>query len=264
VLQACVDPVTIGFDVSLAEYIAAARAGGFGMVEWPVVWADAGRDGEGGPTRDLFGSADVEPIQFTCGLGVPGNLSVPGDAFRERLAEFDIHCDIANGVGCLRAAAFFDANAHAGVELDAASIVRRLRDVAGIARRHGISVVVGWHGRRLLELCPSVYAAMDGEIGLIVDTFTLARYGLGGDFVRGLPPGAVRWARVGDAVVASRGFGRRLLPGRGDIDIVGILRACRDNGYGGPFSIEVNDAPAAASAVERARRAYLGLMELRL
>jgi sugar phosphate isomerase/epimerase len=50
-----------------------------------------------------------------------------------------------------------------------------------------------------------------------------------------------------------------MLPGAGTVDIAGIVRACRDNGYEGPLSLEVNDAPPGMDARGKARRAYLSL-----
>ena len=82
-------------------------------------------------------------------------------------------------------------------------------------------------------------------------------------FVHGLPACAVGWVRLGDAVVAE-GFTRRMLPGTGTIDISGIVRACRDNGYDGPLSLEVTDAPPGSDARGKARRAYLSLEGLDL
>lgn len=257
----CVDPVTLGFDIALADYVAAVGGAGFPAAEWPVTWAEPGPAGDFAPTRDAFVDAGVAPIQFTSGLGVPGNLSIATDAFEHRLAEFGDHCRTARAVGCTRASTFLDDRHHGGVELSEDEIVDRVTEVAAVAGEHGVDVVVGWHGPRLLELCGRVHHASGGEFGLIIDTFTLARHGLGPAFIRTLPAGAIGWVRVGDAV-ASEGFTRRLLPGNGTVDIAGIVHACRDNGYDGPLSLEVNDAPPGMGAAEKARRAYLSLESL--
>jgi sugar phosphate isomerase/epimerase len=132
-----------------------------------------------------------------------------------------------------------------------------------VATDHGVEVVIGWHGRRLLELCGRIRSSSGGAFGVIIDTYTLARHGLGPQFVRTLPAGAIGWVRLGDAIVAE-GFTRRMLPGTGTIDINGIVRASRDNGYDGPLSLEVNDAPPGIHACEKARRAYLSLEGLNL
>lgn len=259
----CVDPVTLGFDLTLAEYTAAVGAAGFPAAEWPVIWAEPGPRGDYAPTRAAFTTTGVVPIQFTCGLGVPGNLAIGADEFRRRLAEFAGHCRSGRAAGSARAAAFFDDRSHAGGELSEQKILDRVAAVAAVAADHGVEVVIGWHGRRLLELCGRIYSSSGGAFGIIIDTYTLARYGLGPQFVHTLPSGAIGWVRLGDAIV-TEGFTRRMLPGTGTIDIKGIVRACRDNGYGGPLSLEVNDAPSESDARGKARRAYLSLEGLEL
>lgn len=254
----CVDPGTLGFDLTLVEYAAAVGAAGFPAAEWPVIWAEPGPLRDYAPTRAAFTAAGVEPIQFTCGLGVPGNLAVGPDEFRQRLAEFAEHCGAARAVGCAQAACFFDDRSHGGTQLSEQAILDRVTTVAAVAADNGVRVAIGWHGRRLLELCGSIQSSSDGAFGLIMDTFTLARHGLGPQFVRSLPAGAVGWVRLGDAV-AAEGFTQRMLPGTGTVDIGGIVRACRDNGYHGPLSLEVNDAPPGIDATGKARRAYLSL-----
>lgn len=254
----CVDPVTLGFDITLADYVAAVGGAGFLTAEWPVIWAEAGPAGDFSPTRDAFIDAGVAPIQFTNGLGVPGNMSMATDTFGHRLSEFRDHCRTARAVGCTRASTFLDDCDHGGVALSEDEIVDRVAALAAVAGVHGVAVVVGWHGLRLLELCGRVYQASGGVFGLIIDTFTLARHGLGPAFIRTLPAGSIGWVRVGDAVAAD-GFTRRLLPGTGTVDIEGIVQACRDNGYDGPLSLEVNDAPPGMGAVAKARRAFRSL-----
>jgi len=259
----CVDPATLGFDLTLAEYTATVGAAGFSAAEWPVIWAEPGPNGDYAPTRAAFADAAVIPVQFTCGLGVPGNVAVNPDEFRQRLDEFAGHCRAARAAGCDRAAAFFDDRSHGGVELAEQEILHRVTAVAAVAADHGVDVVVGWHGRRLLELSGRIHRSSGAAFGIIIDTYTLARQGLGPQFVHTLPPGAVGWVRLGDAITAE-GFTRRMLPGTGTIDIHGIVRACRDNGYDGPLSLEVNDAPPGTGAHEKARRACLSLEALGL
>lgn len=259
----CVDPVTTGFDLTLAEYAAVVGAAGFPAAEWPVIWAEPGPRRDYAPAREAFAAAGVVPIQFTCGLGVPGNLAVGEEEFRQRLAEFTGHCRSARAAGCARAAAFFDDSAHGGVELSEKRILDRIIAVAAVAAEHGVEIVVGWHGRHLLEQCGRIYRSSGGAFGLIMDTFTMARHGFGPRFVCTLPAGAIRWVRLGDAVVAE-GFTKRMLPGTGTVDIRGIVRACRDNGYDGPLSVEVNDAPPGTDARGKARRAFLSLQGLDL
>jgi hypothetical protein len=89
-MMLCMDPVTLSFDLTLAEYAAAVGAAGFAAAEWPVIWAEPRPQGDYAPTRAAFTTAGVVPIQFTCGLGVPGHeehrpaLPAPANQQRRR------------------------------------------------------------------------------------------------------------------------------------------------------------------------------------
>src|ERR1700678_2382995 len=131
------DPATIGFDITLEEYVVAAAQGGFRAVEWPVIWAhEQVLTGSAAAAREIFRTHNVEPVQFTSGFGVPGNLAVPGDLFEHRLVEFDQNCSIARAVGAIRASAFFDMVKHNGITLSTREIVDRAQQVTSVAARH--------------------------------------------------------------------------------------------------------------------------------
>jgi sugar phosphate isomerase/epimerase len=261
-LRFCIDPATIGFDVKIEEYVSAAAAGGFEAVEWPMAAVET-RIGDASILclRELFRAHDVEPLQFTSGFGVPGNLAVADEAFEQRLPEFDLACTLARRVGTSRASLFFDLGRHEGVTLGMDRVVDRARRVAAVAAGHRIRLVIGWHDASLLETVGSTYTRADGEFGLLIDTFTLHQAGFGPELVEALPNGSVEWIRVGDAAPGTR-RSARLLPGHGVVDIRGIVQACSSIGYSGPLSIETTDpALEKLAPAERAQAAHRAMVE---
>lgn len=262
----CIDPATIGFDVTLEQYIAAVGAGGFRAAEWPAaaVPADAPM---AHATRlgDVFRAHGVEPKQFTSGFGVPGNLAVAEPVFEGRLSGFDRVCAYASCVGTTHAALFFDMERHEGVPLTPEAVIHRIERVAAVAHRHGVQLAIGWHDASLLAIAGWIYTRVGEAANLLIDTFTLHRAGLDADLIDGLPDGAISWVRVGDARPGTDGTlgpRPRLLPGRGAIDILGMIDACVRNGYSGPLSIEARDPCMEGLApAERARAAYCAMTE---
>jgi hypothetical protein len=193
-----IDPVTIGFDTTLDEYVEAVAAGGFTSAEWPVIWACGDDSGSLVRARAAFERMAVEPTQFTSAIGVPGNLAVERAAFAKRVVEFQKLCRVGRAVGSTRASLFVDEHLHGGIPLSFNELVERVRLVADAAASHGVSVVIGWHDRSLLDKAAAVHQAAGGGFGLIIDTFTLHRSGLNAGFVDQLPTGVVGWVRVGD------------------------------------------------------------------
>jgi sugar phosphate isomerase/epimerase len=266
-VQFCMDPATIGFDITLEEYIIAAAQGGFRAVEWPVIWArEQTLKGSAAAAREIFRAYGVEPLQFTSGFGVPGNLAVPHDLFEHLLVEFDQNCSIARAVGAIRGSAFFDMVKHNGISLSTQEIVDRVQQVTSVAARHGIRMVIGWHDPSLLAVAGAIYEEADKAFGLLVDAFTMYRAGFGSELIRTLAEGAVGWVRVGDAPEGCErrrlAYESRLLPGSGVIPIRSIVDACFCNGYSGPISIETRDPSLnGLTPGERAAAAYRSMEE---
>src|SRR5262249_53059065 len=261
----CMDPATVGFDVTLPEYVDAAAEGGFRAVEWPVSWATPDPDGSWARSAALFRDRAVHPTQFASVFGVPGNLAVPEPLFHRRLARFPAVCTAGRAVGTDRCSLFVDVAWHGGVALPVQVVAERIRQVVTVASAHGVRVVIGLHNRPLLDQAAAIGAAAGVPFGFIIDTFTLYRHGLTAGFVDRLPPRSGGRVRVGDAPAGidpgAPAYAHPLLPGRGVLDIRGIVDACRRNGYGGPVSAEVRDPSLRAlPPAARARAGYQALV----
>lgn len=263
-MEVCLDPACVGFDTPLDEYLAAAGQAGFRLAETPVTWLDgyAGRHGVDA-LRALLDRYAVTPAQFTCGLGVPGNICVPAEPFEKRLSELPRLAELAAAVGCGRGSLFCDQQRHEGVPVGGTELVDRIARIAAILDARGLGLSVGFIGADLLGRAAQIVAATGTAVrpGILVDTISLAKAELGVGWIAGLPAGAIGWLRVADAPTGRRpadlAYADRLLPGTGRLPLTELVEACRERGYAGPVSVEVGDpALDGLPPGERARRAY--------
>lgn len=246
-MRPCLDPACVGFDVDLPTYLAAAAGGGFSLVETPITWiaATADRLGVQGATA-LFDRHGVTPAQFTCGLGVPGNIAVPDDVFESRLRALPELAELAGAVGCGRASLFVDEQRTEGVPIDTGTLAARIRRIADVLAGVGVELSLGLVGRDRLVAVEELWSRVDRPgVGLLVDTISLARAALGPEWIDALPPGRVGWFRVADAPAGVAGsdlrYADRLLPGTGRLPLAELHAAVERNGYRGPVSVEVGE-----------------------
>jgi sugar phosphate isomerase/epimerase len=262
-VDVCLDPACVGFDTPLGEYLAAARAAGFPLAEVPITWVAGHADTHGrAVTRQLLNTAPLAPAQFTCALGVPGNVCVPEELLRERFADLAGHADLARYVGLPRASVFCDMNRHEGVPLGLDELVARIAMIADALAPFGLGLSVGLIGRDLLEQAGEIWRRVGRpQVGILVDSVSLAKAELGVDWAEGLPTGAIGWLRLADVPggkpTESLEYADRLLPGAGVLPLTSLAEACQLRGYRGPASVEVGDPQLASRPrAERARLAY--------
>ena len=81
--------------------------------------------------------------------------------------------------------------------------------------------------------------------GLAIDTWHMSKLGIAPDELRKIPLERLSWVELSDGqfedmddpVIETTQF--RRLPGEGEFDIRGYVRACQDVGYQGPWGVEV-------------------------
>ena len=149
------------------------------------------------------------------------------------------------------------------------------RDLGDIAARHGVRVgyeALAW-GRHIndhRDAWEIVRRADHTNIGLILDSFhTLAR-GIDVETIRAIPGDRIFIVQLADApriemdlLYWSRHF--RNMPGEGDLDVNGFMRAVAATGYDGPLSLEIfNDqfrGGSPRSIAVDGRRSLINLMD---
>lgn len=122
-------------------------------------------------------------------------------------------------------------------------------ELGDLARTHGIRVGFealcwGRHVSDHRDAWEVVRRAEHPNVGLILDSFhTLARK-IAPDTIRSIPGDRIFFVQLADAPAIemdllywSRHF--RNLPGEGDLDVTGFMRAVMATGYAGPLSLEI-------------------------
>ncbi len=95
--------------------------------------------------------------------------------------------------------------------------------------------------------------------GLMVDVWHFFNGGARPEVLDGLAAGSVAAVQLNDGPLVHDDFLRharaaRRLPGEGDLDVVGLVRAVLRNGFTGPFCVEVNTPEFRALPVEVAAK----------
>jgi sugar phosphate isomerase/epimerase len=158
--------------------------------------------------------------------------------------------------------------------LDLDTAAPRLAGLADRLARRGLRVALEAFPWSAL---PDVGTAVDlvrrsgsADAGLMVDVWHFFNGGASVDLLDDLPGAGVVAVQLNDGPRVQADFLRharaaRRLPGEGDLDVVGLVRAVRDTGFAGPWCVEVNTpefrslpVDVAAKAAAEAARAVLG------
>ncbi len=148
-----------------------------------------------------------------------------------------------------------------------------LAELGDIARAHGVRVgyeALAW-GRYIndhRDAWEAVRRADHPSVGLIVDSFHTLGRKLSPDSIQSIPDDRIFFVQLADApqidmdlLYWSRHF--RNMPGEGDLDVAGFLKAVAATGYDGPVSLEIfNDQFRSGSPELIARDGFRSLMAL--
>jgi sugar phosphate isomerase/epimerase len=145
----------------------------------------------------------------------------------------------------------------AALDLDAAAA--RLAALAQRLAARGLRVAVEafpWSALPDVGTVVELLArAATADAGLMVDVWHFFNGGARPDLLDRLPAGAVAAVQLNDGPLVHDDFLRharaeRRLPGEGDLDVVGLVRAVRRSGFDGPWCVEVNTPEFRALPVE--------------
>jgi sugar phosphate isomerase/epimerase len=143
---------------------------------------------------------------------------------------------------------------------DAAPAFARLCDRAASA---GVQIALefaAWMGiASLADAWDVVRAADRPNGGLLVDLWHHRRTSTDDELLRSIPPDRIFSVQVCDATAQPIGpleedVTHRMLPGRGELDVVGFLRTLGDMGVDAPIGIEVFDGALVADGAPHAAR----------
>ncbi len=264
-----VDPPRNGF-VERCRAAAGAGFAGIGMhaADLPRT-VGSGLDVEGMRAVLADTGLRVVEIEFLGGWAVEGT----GE---ESVAAIEAVADAFGGrhvsAGEFRGVAAADGVELEGVDLDGAAA--RFGALAARLDERGLLVALEAFPWSAL---PDVDTALDllgragaANAGLMIDVWHFFNGGARPELLAGRPSGTVAAVQLNDGPLVHEDFlrharARRRLPGEGDLDVVGLIRAVRDTGFGGPWCVEVNtpehNALPVAEAAKRASGAALAVLD---
>ncbi len=234
--------------------------------------ADAGFAGVGLHTADLARTAasglDVEGMRAVlsgCGLELVEIEFLGGWALDVDDAALDATVSAVEAVSAAFGGRHVSTGEFRAGDLDLDAAAGRLRALAARLRERGLVVALEafpWSAvpdaGTAVELLRRAGAP---NAGLMVDVWHFWNGGAGLDLLAGLPEGGVAAVQLNDGPRVHGDYLRharaaRMLPGEGDLDVVGLIRAVHATGFSGPWCVEVNTPEFRALPVgEAAKRA---------
>lgn len=258
---------TVSISGNLEEKIDSIAAAGFDGIE--IFEQDFIADAR--PPREIgarIRAAGLQPLLFQPFRdfeGLPGALRQK--AFDRAEHKFDLMQEL--GTELVLVCSSVHPEAMGGIDRAAADFAELGARAAKRGLRVGYEALAwGRHVNDHRDAWEIVRRADHPNIGLILDSFhTLAR-GIDPDTIRRIPGDKIFFVQLADAPAIemdllywSRHF--RNMPGEGDLDITGFMRAVMATGYDGPVSLEIfNDQFRGGPSRTIARDGYCALMAL--
>lgn len=145
--------------------------------------------------------------------------------------------------------------------LDAAALALR-RHADRLARRELLLAVEPFPWSAISTIgCAAELLRRTGaaNVGLMVDVWHFYNCGASVDDLADLPSAGVAAVQLNDGPLVHDDFlqharTQRKLPGEGDLDVVGLIRAVQGTGFDGPYCVEVNTPDFRALPVDEAAR----------
>lgn len=234
---------TVSISGSFAEKLAAISAAGFDGIEIfeqdflasDFTPAEVGRMvADAGLTITLF-----QPFRDFEGLPEPHRSR----AFARAARKFDLMNQL--GTDLVLVCSSVHPAAMGGID----RMAQDFHDLGDLARSHGVRVgfeALAWgrHVNDHRDAWEVVRRADHPNVGLILDSFHTLGRRIDPDTIRRIPGDRIFFVQLADAPAIemdllywSRHF--RNMPGEGDLDVTGFMRAVLATGYSGPLSLEI-------------------------
>ncbi|WP_322760383.1 sugar phosphate isomerase/epimerase family protein [Frankia sp. Cr2] len=260
----CVNPACYRWGTSLREFVEVSRAAGFEHVEVSIQQAESLAEELGG-TAALTRwrqRAGVEVAQFSgllpAGPVLPAPLLVDEPQFRAAVASVHERLEVAQALGCQRAAVVVNPRTHLPPATAAEIAARRLDVLAAAAGEHGVRLAVEYIGvtrglapeldgphpfvASLRELDELLARCGRPNVGILLDLCHLYASGESLGHARACAR-PVEFVQVSDVpsgtAPATMTDSLRCVPGSGVVDFDAVMRDLDAIGYTGPVSVEL-------------------------
>lgn len=231
----------------LVTDIRAAAAAGFDFVEiWAAKLKEYLKLHSTTQLRELFETNNVEPYSIN---SIERITFRDSDEFATLVEECEELCRTAAEIGCpyivvVPSPLPEDTDREEVIE----ESVRTLRDIAGVAKFHGISLAFEFLGQTdcsvpTLDLADEIVRQVDrANVGLVLDSFHFYAGGSNFESIRALDPDRLFIFHINDAEDRPRTEledRHRLLPGLGILPLSEIVSALREINYNRVASVEI-------------------------
>ncbi|MBV9848463.1 MAG: sugar phosphate isomerase/epimerase [Armatimonadetes bacterium] len=269
----CLNPVTIGGQPPLREYLALAHKYGFGGVEFGIgEVAQLGREQSLGQVKALFDENQVLPAAF----GLPVEWRRDRAKFAEDMQGLPELARTAQAIGSRRCCTWLPPMVGDDPIQFRNQTRDRFREIATVLGDHGIRFGLEWVGPYTLRSGPSAVGKQEfiwnipatleliadidsphGNVGLLADSFHWFTTGATAADMEALRPEQIVHVHINDAPDRPRDEqidSQRLLPGEGVIDLAAFLGALKKIGYDGPVAVETFSKELPALGYDEASR----------
>lgn len=267
------NPVTIGGQPPLKEYLALAKKYGFRGIEFGIEEiVRLGQESSFAAVKALFDDAGILPTTF----GLPIEWRKDDAAFRSGLDRLPEWSRAAQEIGCSRVCTWLPPAINEDPVRFRNQTRERFREIAAIVGEYGIRFGLEWVGPRTLREGPGAMGAnvfiynmpatleliadIDSphkNVGLLADSFHWFTTGAASEDIAALSTEQIVHVHINDAPDKPRDEqidSQRLLPGEGVIDLRAFLDALKQIGYSGPVACETFSKSLAALGADEAAR----------
>ncbi len=244
-MRSCLNTITLGPDTELEESLRAASEAGFGAVELFSIEGAEGYAAASGMhvLKTLLSSLSLDVVGFVLG----GFVYQSEREFADSLPGMKDSMSLAMDLGATNALLFIPSKGEISRRAAREMAARRIGEAADIAGDYGLTIGLEPIGKvDYLNTPGEVYSLMREvdarNVALTIDIFHFFTGGCRLADLEKLDAGDISLVHIDDAPdlpVEELEDSKRVLPGKGDMDVVGFLSKLKSMGYDAPLSVEI-------------------------
>ncbi|WP_252189339.1 sugar phosphate isomerase/epimerase family protein [Rossellomorea vietnamensis] len=266
----CIDPGTVGHDVPLLDFIKLSSIQGFNCVEFGIHEVQEVVNKIGiEKLRDYIDKYKIEMAQFSCGTGIPSNISISQERLSESYSNWKNSCKVARLINCKRGSILVNSSKgdgfSEGVKLSVIELATRLNKICEIAMKYEIHVSVEITDPDLLLQSSKIFELIKfPNMGFIIDTYNLKTLDNTLEFLKKLPKDSVSWVHIADSHLDKNSPTGRVFPFEGELNLKEQIDIILLNNNVKYFSVEVYGVEGlnGGEVKERLERAYTSCKRL--
>ncbi len=274
-MKTCLNGTTIRQGLDLETFLGVAGKAGFEGVEFSITSVSKyAEENSLSSAKALFTKNNLQPANF----GIPASLFATDEEFEADLKELPKYLKLAQELGCSVGMVVLPFRTEIPVEEMLSKIVEKLRKIADIANDYEIGVALEFIGLRFeakgkeelltnLEQTIELIKEIDKpNVGALIDSYHWFTGGSKLEDLDRISGDKLLFFHINDAPdkpVEELTDPMRVLPGRGVIDLVGLLKKVKSKDYEGFVSVELfSEELRKEEPLEAAKKSKMALDEV--